>query len=204
MSGIFGRPGTAGKRGRLNAVTSGDVVLIILCIFIMFICLLPLLTVVARSISTPEALMRNEVFLLPVGLNLESYSYVLSDPTYLWALAWTAILTVIGVIVSMVMTTLCAYPLTYPELKGRKLISSLIVFTMFFNAGTIPTYLLLKDLRLLNKPAVLIIPYCLNVFYMIIMRTFLQNIPASLRESAEMPFRQRNPCWKPLLLGICP
>ncbi len=165
---------------------AGDIIVAVLCVFIIFICILPLLNVIARSLSTPEALMRNKVFLIPVGINFSSYEYVLSDPTYLWALAWTAILTVIGTCLSLVMTTICAYPLIYPKLKGRKVISSLIVFTMYFNAGTIPTYLLLKNLTLLNKPAVLIIPYCLNVFYVIIMRSFFFGIPDSLRESAEI------------------
>jgi len=86
----------------------------------------------------------------------------------------------------MVMTTICAYPLTYDKLKGRKVINTLIIFTMYFNAGTIPNYLLLKDLDLINNPLVLIIPSCLSVFNMIIMRSFLYGIPESLRESAEI------------------
>lgn len=86
----------------------------------------------------------------------------------------------------MIMTTICAYPLIYDNLKGRRFINALIIFTMYFNAGTIPTYLLLKDLKLLNRPAVLVIPYCLSVFNMIIMRSFFFGIPDSLRESAEI------------------
>jgi putative aldouronate transport system permease protein len=164
----------------------GDMIIVFLCILIIFVCLLPLLNILARSLSSPEALMRNQVVLWPVGFNLDAYRYVLSDKTYTWALLWTAFLTVIGTCVSLVMTTLCAFPLTFSKLKGRKLISTLIIFTMYFNAGTIPTYLLLKDLRMLNKPIVLIIPYCLSVFYMIIMRSFFYNIPDSLKESAEV------------------
>src|SRR5690606_5592804 len=88
--------------------------------------------------------------------------------------------------VAMIMTILCAYPLTYPQLKGRRFINAMILFTMYFNAGTIPTYLLLKDLRLLNHPLVLIIPSSLSVFNMIIMRSFFYGIPESLKESAEI------------------
>jgi putative aldouronate transport system permease protein len=84
------------------------------------------------------------------------------------------------------MTILCAYPLTYGWLKGRGLINTLIIFTMYFSAGTIPNYILIKTLGLLNNPLVLIIPNCLSVFNMIILRSFFYSVPDSLRESAEI------------------
>ncbi len=164
----------------------GDWIVAFFCFLLIIICLLPLVNILSRSLSSSEALIRNQVGLWPVGFNTEAYRMVLKDKDYTWALAWTAIITVIGTVVSLLMTTICAYPLTYDKLKGRKFFSILIVFTMYFNAGTIPTYLLLKDLDWLSKPVVLIIPYCLSVFNMIIMRSFLYNIPESLRESAEI------------------
>jgi putative aldouronate transport system permease protein len=99
---------------------------------------------------------------------------------------WTAILTVICTLVSLTMTILCAYPLTYDWLKGKRIINTIIIFTMYFGAGTIPNYILMKTLGLLNNPLVLIIPNCLSVFNMIILRSFFFGIPDSLRESAEM------------------
>ena len=164
----------------------GDLVIAFICILLILICLLPMVNILARSLSSTEALIRNEVMLWPKGWNLEAYHFVLSDSKYTWSLAWTAILTVICVFVSMVMTLLCAYPLTYDKLKGRRFLNLLIIFTMFFNAGIIPTYLLLKDLHLIDSPLVLIIPSCLSVFYMIIMQTYFYSIPESLRESAEI------------------
>jgi len=86
----------------------------------------------------------------------------------------------------MVMTVICAYPLIYSNLKGRRFFSTLFILTMYFNAGTIPTYLLLKDLNMIGKPIVLIIPNCLSVFNMFIMRSYFYGIPDSLRESAEI------------------
>lgn len=172
---------------------AGDLFVAFLCLLLIFACLLPMLNIAARSFSSAEALIRNEVTLWPKGFTLDAYRTVLRDSKYTWSLVWTAIITVIGVIVSMTMTTLCAFPLTYDKLKGRRFFNGLILLTMYFNAGTIPTYLLLKDIKLLNKPAVLIIPYCLSVFNMIIMRSFFYGIPESLRESAEIdgagPFR---------------
>ncbi|WP_438349035.1 carbohydrate ABC transporter permease [Paenibacillus sp. FA6] len=130
--------------------------------------------------------MKNSVLLLPVGLNFDAYATVLGDSKYTWALLWTAILTVICTLWCMFMTIMCAYPLIYDNLKGKKFIISLVVFTMYFSAGTIPTYLLLKELHLLNNPLVLILPGSISVFYVIIMRSFFFGIPESLRESAEL------------------
>lgn len=164
----------------------GDAVITFICFLLILACLLPMLNILARSLSSSEAIIRNEVTLWPKGLNLEAYRFVLSDSRYTWSLIWTAILTVICTIVAMVMTIICAYPLTYDKLKGRRFLNAMIILTMYFNAGTIPTYLLLKDLHMLNKPSVLIIPSCLSVFYMIIMRSYFYGIPESLRESAEI------------------
>ncbi len=171
---------------KTNKTTFGDVIVVFLCCLLILVCLLPILNIFARSLSSSEALVRNEVTLWPKGLNFDAYEMVLNDSKYTWSLLWTAIITVAGTLLSMLMTTVCAYPLTYDNLKGRKFINGMIIFTMYFNAGTIPTYLLLKDINLLNKPAVLIVPYCLSVFNMIIMRSFFYGIPESLRESAEI------------------
>lgn len=164
----------------------GDYTIAFICVLLIVVCLLPMLNILARSLSSSEALIRNEVLLWPKGWNFNAYRLVLSDPKYTWSLTWTAILTVCYTAVAMIMTILCAYPLTYAKLKGRRFINAMILFTMYFNAGTIPTYLLLKDLHLLNHPLVLIIPSSLSVFNMIIMRSFFYSIPESLKESAEI------------------
>lgn len=164
----------------------GDWIIAFICFLLIMICLLPLLNILARSLSSKDALIRNKVLLWPVGFNFDAYSSVLSDMKYVWSLGWTAILTVICTILSLFMTTICAYPLIFDKLKGRRVINIFIILTMYFNAGTIPSYLLLKDLDMINKPQVLIIPGCLSVFNMIIMRSFFYGIPDSLRESAEI------------------
>ncbi len=164
----------------------GDRTIAFLCLIIIAVCIIPILNVAARSFSSSEALIRNEVTLWPKGFNLQAYQLVLGDVKYTWSLTWTALLTVICTFISLFMTTIAAFPLTYDHLRGRKFINTFIIFTMYFNAGTIPMYLLLKDLGMLNKPSVLIIPYTLSVFNMIIMRSFMFGIPDSLRESAEI------------------
>ena len=184
--------GTARKLNiRLNKLGSekystGDIIFVILCILVIIICLLPMVNLLAKSLSGSDYLVKREVYLLPKGFNLGAYKTVLSDMKYIRAFVWTAFLTVVGTLLSLTMTILCAYPLIFDNLKGRSVFNIIITITMFFNAGTIPEYLLMQSLHLLDNPLVLIVPYCLSVFNMIIMRNFFFGIPESLRESAEM------------------
>ena len=164
----------------------GDWCFVIICIIVSLVCIVPMINLLARSLSTTEALIKHEVYLLPKGLNLDAYAMVLSDVKYIRAFFWTGFLTVVCTVVSLTMTTLCAYPLIFENLRGRSVINIFITITMFFNAGTIPNYLLMKSLNLLNNPLVLIIPSCMSVYNMIIMRSFFYGIPDSLRESAEI------------------
>ena len=164
----------------------GDWIFVLICVLVSIICLLPMLNLLARSLSSTEALIKREVYLWPKGWNLSSYEMVLTDMKYIWSFVWTVILTVICTFVSLTMTTLCAYPLIFENLKGRKVINVLITITMFFNAGAIPNYLLLQKLHLLDNPLVLIIPSCLSIYNMIIMRSFFYGIPDSIREAAEI------------------
>lgn len=164
----------------------GDLIFVLICILVSIICLLPMVNLLARSLSGTDFLIKREVYLWPKGINFDAYMTVLGDMKYVRAFFYTAILTVICTVVSLTMTTLCAYPLIFEDLKGRSVINVFITITMFFNAGTIPNYLLMKALGLLNNPLVLIVPSCLSVYNMIIMRSFFYGIPDSLRESAEI------------------
>ena len=163
-----------------------DMFFVILCLIVSAICVIPMLNLLAKSLSGTDFLVRNEVYLLPKGLNFNAYSTVLKDPKYIRAFVWTVTLTVICTVLSLTMTTLCAFPLIFEKLRGRKAINIFITITMFFNAGTIPNYLLMQKLNLLSNPLVLILPGVLSVYNMIIMRSFFYGIPDSLRESAEI------------------
>lgn len=171
------------KSGKTRA---GDMVFVFICVIISLICVIPMINLLARSLSGTDFLIKHEVYLIPKGLNFEAYTTVLGDPKYLKAFGWTAFLTLVCTLLSLTMTTLCAYPLIFDKLKGRGVFNVIITITMFFNAGTIPNYLLMKDLTLLDNPLVLIVPSCLSVYNMIIMRSFFYGIPDSLRESAEI------------------
>ena len=169
-----------------SAKRRGDLTVAYLYLVIIIICLFPMLNILARSLSDPMAIVNRRVFLLPVDTTLDSYRYVFLDPAFSRSMIWTVILTVICTLFSLGITILCAFPLIYDNLKGKGIINTLIIFTMYFNAGIIPNYILMKDLNLLNNPLSLILPGCLSVFNMIILRSFFYSVPDSLRESAEI------------------
>jgi putative aldouronate transport system permease protein len=182
---------------RSKRTLNGDILVNLFCVFLILVCLLPMLNLLAQSFSSSQSVINSKVKFLPVvhnmeentyktGMTLESYKYVFLDPAFTRSMWWTAILTAICTGVSLGMTILCAFPLTYEWLRGKAVINTLIIFTMYFGAGTIPNYILMKSLNLLNNPLVLIIPNCLSVFNMIILRSFFYGIPVSLRESAEI------------------
>jgi len=164
----------------------GDLVVAYFYLIIIAVCLFPMLNILARSLSDPMAIVNRQVALMPVNSTMDSYRYVFLDPSFSRSMLWTIILTIICTLLSLGITILCAFPLTYENLKGKGILNTLIIFTMYFNAGIIPNYILMKDLHLLNNPLSLILPGCLSVFNMIILRSFFYSVPDSLRESAEL------------------
>ena len=142
----------------------GDWVIVFLCVIISLICLIPMVNLLARSLSGTDYLVRHEVYLWPKGFNFDAYKTVLGDVKYIHAFVWTAALTFGCTIFSLFMTTICAYPLIFENLKGRGVINIFITITMFFSAGTIPNYLLMQSIGLLDNPLVLVIPYCMSVY----------------------------------------
>ncbi len=165
---------------------TGDIIIVIISIIFISVCLLPMINIAARSLSSTQALINNRVSFLPVEFSLDSYYYILHDAAFLRSLWWTAILTLICTVVSIFMTIMCSYPLIFDVLKGKRFLNGIMILTMYFSAGTIPNYLLMKQLGWIDKPIVLVVPGCLSIFNMIILRSFLFGIPDSLRESAEL------------------
>lgn len=184
----------------------GDLIIAAICFALMLLCLLPMLHVLACSLSSADALVKNEVFIIPKGWNIDAYATVLSTEKYVRSLGWTAILTIGCTLLSIALTVCCAYPLTYTELKGGRFINFIILFTMYFSAGTIPSYLLLSRMGMLNTPWALILPNCISVFNVIIMRSFFFGVPDSLREAAEIdgagPIRVLVQVYLPLSLPV--
>lgn len=164
----------------------GQVVLNIICILLVLICILPMLSVVASSLSAPEAILRNEVLLWPKEVNLGAYKLAIFGSSFLQSLGYTLLLTVVFTAAALLMTILCAYPLSKKDLKGGRIIMVFIVFSMYFDAGIIPRYLLVKEIGLLDTVAALILPGLLSAYNMIIMKNFFSSIDSSLLEAAKI------------------
>lgn len=153
-------------------------------ILVSIIFLYPIVYTISVSFSDGNSILRGSVILFPKGFNVDAYKLVLSDIKNINALWFTVKLTVIGTIVSLIMTTLAAYPLSRNNLKGAGLLLGLIVFTMYFDGGLIPNYIMVKNLSLLNNMGSLIFPRALTPFLMIIMMTFFRGTPKELEEAA--------------------
>lgn len=159
---------------------------IVLTIFLLIV-LYPIVYVVSASFSDPKALMAGKVWLLPVNPTLEAYK-----ATFQYERIWTGfgnslIYAVAGTCLNIFMTIIAAYPLSRKDLAGRNAITMVFAFTMWFSGGLIPQYLLVRDLGLLDTRWAIILPAALNVWNMIITRTYFQtNIPDELLESAKL------------------
>lgn len=175
------------KEGKM-ILSKGEVAFLILTKILMLIfavmCLYPFLYVLAVSLSSPGPVMRGEVYLIPKGFSLEVYQKIFSEGTLVSATIRSIIITIVYVIMAMTMTILCAYPLSVPELKGKKILNRVIIFTMYFSGGTIPSYLVVRSLGLIDNYLALVLPCCLSVYNMIVLRSFFTSIPVSLREAA--------------------
>lgn len=148
--------------------------------------LLPFVNLLAKSLSSESAVISGRVGLLPVGLQLETYQYVLQDSMFLNSLKVSIALTVIGTVCSLFLTTLTAYPLSKVRLRGRKGLLLIFVFTMLFSGGLIPTYLLMQNLNLVNSFPVLFLPAMVNVYNMLIIKNYFEGLPEELEESAKL------------------
>ena len=154
---------------------------------IILIVVYPLIFVLSASFSSPSEIIRGNVIFWPKGLNLDSYKAIISNSRILRGYGNTVFISVVGTAINIAMTTMCAFPLSNKKLAGRNVLTIFITFTMFFNAGMIPNYLLMKDLTLLNSYMVLMLPGAISVYNMLVMRNYFQSsIPGELIEAARM------------------
>lgn len=158
----------------------------ILTVFLLII-LYPLIYVVSASFSDGAAVISGRVVLWPVDFSLEAYKKIFQYESIWTGYSNSLFYAVVGTIVNVTLTLFAAYPLSRPDLYGRKLILGLFVFTMFFNGGLIPSYLLVKDLGMLDTRAAMIIPQALSVWNLIIAITYFRfAIPRELLEASQL------------------
>jgi putative aldouronate transport system permease protein len=155
-------------------------------VVILFITLYPFLYVVSMSISDPVAVISRKVWLWPVGFSTDAYKLVFQNDGVWRAYYNTFWYTIVGTFVNVVMTVLAAWPLSRRTFVGRKPIMGMIVITMFFSGGLIPTFILINQLGLYNTRWVMIFPSAVSAFLIIIARTFFQGIPDAYIEAAKL------------------
>ena len=164
-----------------------DIVNYTLLVLVFFIIAYPLYFVVIASFSDPYLVTTGQVWFYPKGLNLDAYAKVFAREDIMIGYRNTIIYTFFGTLLNLVMTIIGAYPLSLPGFKGKNLIMMMMMVTMFFSGGLIPTYLVYKQIGLINSPLVMIIPGAVSVYNLIIVRTFFQNsIPFELQEAARI------------------
>lgn len=152
---------------------------------ILLIVLYPLVFVLSASFSNPNLVIEGQVWLLPKGFNLNAYRQVFMDQMILTGYKNTILYTVVGTVVNLFLTVLLAFPLSRKDLPGRNWVMFFVTFTMFFHGGLIPTYILIKNLKLIDSFWVMVFPTAISTYNMIVMRTYFQNsIPFELMESA--------------------
>ena len=164
-----------------------DGILYLFVAFILIATLYPLIYVISMSISDPIMAARGQVYLLPKGIDLTAIETVLSDEEILQYYYNTLWYTVVGTVLGVIVTALAAYPLSRREFRHRHFFMKLIIVTMFFSGGTIPTYIVVsKYLHLYNSRWALILPYLTTAWYVIVARSFFESLPEEVVESARI------------------
>lgn len=157
--------------------------IIFLCVLL---CIIPVIHVVALSVSGRNAVMSNRVFLLPKDLDMKAYQSVFLDASMIRSLGFSIALTVGYTAFAMFCSILLAYPLSKPDLPGQKWMMVFILIPMYFSGGTIANYLWVKQMGLIDSPWSLVWPVLISTYNVIIMRNFFASIPVSLEESARL------------------
>ena len=163
-----------------------DIVVYIVVTFVLLVTLYPFIYVLSMSISAPQAVVKGQVFLFPVGLDFSSYSVVFADKEILRYYYNTIWYTVLGTFLNVLFTAIMAYPLSKKQFFARNFFTLVIVITMFFGGGLIPTYILIVKLGLYGSRWAIILLPLIGVWNVIICRTFFQSLPEELFENARL------------------
>lgn len=170
---------------RLSGDNFFNIVIYSIAMIIIVIVLYPLIFVVSASFSDPHKILGGEVWLFPKGITLDAYTKVFQDGRIWNSYKNTIVYTALGTFINLVLTTLVAYPLSRKDLPGRNIFMFIIVFTMFFQGGIIPTYLVVQELGMVDTIWAMVIPNAIATYNVIVMRTFFQSsIPWELQEAA--------------------
>jgi len=153
---------------------------------VVVLTLYPFLNIVARSFSDENYIRSGQVNLIPRGFNVATYRIVGSDPMFWTNYRNTVVYTVVGTLISMILTTCYAYVLSKKQLRGRSVLVGVAVFTLFFSGGLIPNYVLITSLGLKNSIWAIVLPNAISVFNLLVMKAFFESLPHELEEAASV------------------
>lgn len=163
-----------------------DVVNAFLMLLVLLVILYPLWFVLIASVSDPSSVIGGSVLLLPKGFSWEAYRMVFRDSMIMTGYRNTLLYTLLGTSINVAMTILAAYPLSRKDWVGRGFFMAFVMFTIFFNGGIIPTYLVMSNLGVINTIWAVVLPGAVSVYNTIVMRTFfIHSIPMELQEAAQ-------------------
>lgn len=190
------------SRDRLS-VLLGDAFIYGFLGFLFVVTFLPFWQIIVLSFNDGHDSLRGGVMLWPRKLTWESYATVLRDPAILRSTRITVLRTIIGVPSSVLCMAMLAYPLSKGDLLGRRPINLFFIFTMYFSGGLVPQYMVMKSLGLIDRFGVFIFPSLVVVFWMILIRTFMQELPHELEESARMDGANDLQIFARIVLPLC-
>lgn len=172
------------KIRRASGSMAFDAANIIFMLFITVIMLLPMIHVVSVSFSSAVETNKGGFFLYPRGFSLEGYRTMFQHAGILASYGNSIIYAVGGTVMTLFFTALTAYPLSIREFRLKKAVTIYLMITMFISGGMIPTYLIIRDYGMINTRLVMMLPFCVGTYNVILFRTFFQGISGELRESA--------------------
>ncbi|MCL2015190.1 MAG: carbohydrate ABC transporter permease [Defluviitaleaceae bacterium] len=163
-----------------------DVFNVIFLVFCAIVTFVPFIYIIAGSFASQAEILERGFFLIPREPRIEAYLYILSSAMLPRAMVVSILVTVVGTAVSMFFTTTFAYPLSKKYLAGRNVMLSLVIFTMLFGGGMVPTFLVVRALGLLNSFWAMILPGAISVWNLIVIKNFFQSIPEEIEDSARI------------------
>jgi putative aldouronate transport system permease protein len=172
--------------GKLNRMRLSDWIIYIIIGGISLLCLLPFVYVLSISFTDPKTYVPFDFYIFPKKWSLDSYRYILSTHSFLNSLRSTVFIAVVGTACNLAVTLSFAYGLTKIKIPGYRLIHTMVIITLFFNAGTIPTFLVVRNLHLLNTLWALILSSLTSAWDIVVVRSFFMSIPNTLEESARI------------------
>ena len=173
------------SKGKFH-ISIGMILIYIIVTAFVLVCLYPFLNVIAYSLSGNRPILSGEVTFFPKEIQLKSYKEILGKQSIWTSMRITVFVTLVATAIGLFLTIGASYALSKKKLKGRGILTAFIMFTMYFNGGIIPTFLIVKNLNLVNSVWALILPSAMNVFNFIVMRTFFTQLPESLEEAATL------------------